>query len=65
MDWKNSMVNSVIKKIRETFEILTGTDFEYIIRDVLWQKNEGTTYTGEWQLRNGVAFGRKDLTDVE
>ena len=49
-DWKKGMVDSVINKIRETFEIPIGTDFEYILRDVLWHKNQGTTYNGEKQL---------------
>ena len=49
-DWKKGMVDSVINKIRETFEIPIGTDFEYILRDVLWHKNQGTTYNGEQQL---------------
>ena len=49
-DCKKGTVDSVIKKIRETFEILIGTDFEYILRDVLWHKNQWTTFTGEEQF---------------
>ena len=63
--WKKGTVNSVIKKIRETFEIPIGTDFEYILREIMWHKNQGTMYTGERKLRNDVAFGWKVLTDVE
>ena len=55
----------MIKKIKEILEIPIGTDFKYILKYILWHKNQRTTYTGERQLWNGVAFGRKDLTDVE
>ena len=64
-DWKKGTVESVIKKTRETFEIPIGTDFEYILIDVLWHKTQETTYTGEQQFRNSVAFGRKALTNVK
>ena len=49
-NWKKGTVDAVINKIRETFGIPIGTDFEYILRDVLWHKNQGTTYNGEKQL---------------
>ena len=63
--WKQGVVNSVIKTIRDTFETPIVTNFEYILIGVLWHKNQGTTYTGERQLRNGVAFGWEALTDVK
>ena len=64
-DWKKGTVDYVIRDTRGNFEITIGTDFEYILRDVMWHKNQGTTYTGERQLRNGVVFGQKALTNIE